>query len=243
MKIIFSPSKEMNKKMNFEKECLSKLNTDASYKTEATYLNSQISQLSASELQQKFKIKDLVLDNFLLNIKEFGLGKCKPAIEAYSGLSFRQLELNNYNFENWEYIKNNVMILSALYGVNRGTDLIEKHRLDFTIKLLENTTLYSYWSDKINTEFEEVDFILNLASEEYSKMINRKIFNVIDVFFYENLDFKIISANAKKSRGQMLNFMIKNEVKDIGSIKTIKEFPYEFNEELSTETKLIFIKK
>ncbi len=238
MKIIFSPSKEMNFKG--EPNLCNSSDIDLSNKFNEIY--KKLVDLSKEEVGKKFKIKELMLDEFMKDLQEFHSLPEKKSIEAYSGLAFRQLKIDEYIQENWNYIQEKVFILSAFYGITCGTCKIKKHRLDFSIKLFEDVSLYKFWSEYVNSFFSENETIINLASSEYSKLIDKKRVDFINIDFYENKELKQISANSKKARGEMLNLLIKNQIENIEVIKTLKLKEYSYNRELSSNNNLVFIK-
>ena len=238
MKIIFSPSKEMNFKG--EPNLCNSSDIDLSNKFNEIY--KKLVNLSKEEVRKKFKIKELMLDEFMKDLQEFHNLLEKRSIEAYSGLAFRQLKIDEYIQENWNYIQEKVFILSAFYGITCGTCKIKKHRLDFSIKLFEDVSLYKFWSEYVNSFFSENETIINLASSEYSKLIDKKRVDFINIDFYENKELKQISANSKKARGEMLNLLIKNQIENIEVIKTLKLKEYSYNRELSSNNNLVFIK-
>mgnify|MGYP000093046575 FL=1 len=238
MKIIFSPSKEMNFKG--EPNLCNSSDIDLLNKFNGIY--KKLVDLSKEEVGKKFKIKELMLDEFMKDLQEFHSLPEKKSIEAYSGLAFRQLKIDEYIQENWNYIQEKVFILSAFYGITCGTCKIKKHRLDFSIKLFEDVSLYKFWSEYVNSFFSENETIINLASSEYSKLIDKKRVDFINIDFYENKELKQISANSKKARGEMLNLLIKNQIENIEVIKTLKLKEYSYNRELSSNNNLVFIK-
>lgn len=238
MKIIFSPSKEMN----FKGEPNLCNSSDIDLLNRFNKIYKKLVDLSAEEVGKKFKIKDLILDEFMRNLQEFHNLSEKKSIEAYSGLAFRQLKIDEYTQKNWNYIQEKVFILSAFYGITCGTCKIKKHRLDFSIKLFDDTSLYRFWSEYVNSFFAENETIINLASSEYSKLIDKKRVDFINIDFYENKELKQISANSKKARGEMLNLLIKNQIENIEVIKTLKLKEYSYNRELSSGNNLVFVK-
>lgn len=238
MKIIFSPSKEMNFKG--ETNLCNSSDIDLSNKFNEIY--KKLVDLSKEEVGKKFKIKDLMLDKFMKDLQEFHNLPEKRSIEAYSGLAFRQLKIDEYIQKNWNYIQEKVFILSAFYGITCGTCKIKKHRLDFSIKLFEDVSLYKFWSEYINSFFSENETIINLASSEYSKLIDKKRVDFINIDFYENKELKQISANSKKARGEMLNLLISNQIENVEHIKNLKLKEYSYNRELSSNNNLVFIK-
>ena len=90
--------------------------------------------------------------------------------------------------------------------------------------------------------------ILNLASKEYSKCIE-KYLGENDLFvtcvFGEEIDGKVVQKGtlAKMARGEMVRFLAENEIDSLEGVKNFHGLGYEFSEELSGEKEYIFIKK
>lgn len=236
MKIIFSPSKEMRLKNQYLE------GTKPNFEIETLKIYEKIIQLKEEEITNKFKLKNEKLVEFSENMRNYNKQKEEIAISIYNGLSFRQLKLDTYTIDNWEYIKENVYILSAFYGINKGTDLIKEHRLDFSIKIFDEMSLYKFWSHKIMSFFKDEEIVINLASKEYRKLIDEMKVHIIDIEFYEDENYKQISANSKKARGEMLNSIILNKITKAEGIKKIKMKDYNYREDLSTEKKIVFMK-
>ena len=114
-----------------------------------------------------------------------------------------------------------------------------------TINILEES-MYKFWSKDINNFLENysTEILINLASKEFSKILDYKKFKVIDIEFRQKIDEKLknISTEGKKARGMMLNYMTLNSIEDIEKIKKFSEDGYRFSPENSTENKLFFIK-
>jgi hypothetical protein len=68
---------------------------------------------------------------------------------------------------------------------------------------------------------------------------------MINIEFYEEsdeLELKVVSYNAKKCRGKMLDFLIKNQIEDLDLIKEFSYENYIYSENLSKPDNLIFIR-
>ena len=136
-----------------------------------------------------------------------------------------------------------------MYGVLNPFDNIKKYRLDMTMKISENS-LYSFWSEKVTVYINELllqdneKILLNLASDEYSKIINKKSLNfkmiTIDFKEFKNGKYSSISSFSKQGRGMLLNYLIKNQITNIEDIKKFSKEGYSFNSELSNENTIIF---
>ena len=109
--------------------------------------------------------------------------------------------------------------------------------------------LYSFWDGIITAELnallKEPDAVLlNLASNEYFKAINQKNIRariVTPVFMdYKTDKYKIISFFAKRARGLMSSFIIKNQITGVDGIKDFDSAGYAFNEGMSEGDKWVF---
>ena len=145
-------------------------------------------------------------------------------------------------------MKNNLLILSALYGVSLAFDLLKKYRLDMTMSIIDKG-LYNFWKKDINDYISNIlskdEVLLNLASGEFSKLIDNKKISMINIDFKEEKDgaYKSVSTYSKKARGQFLNYLIKNQIANLEDIKKIKLDGYSLNKDLSDEKNLIFTRK
>ena len=177
-------------------------------------------------------------NEILKNVPEVLVSKdyCK-AFYMYDGMCYKNIKREEFDECDLEYIKEHLIIISALYGVLKPFDLINPYRLDFLMKT-KMGNLYNFWKDDIAKKIlKDTDFIVNLASEEFSKTVKKYISeNQID----EKL--KKHSTISKKARGMMLNFMTKNKIENIEDIKKFDKDGYEFAKEMSLENKFVFVK-
>ncbi|XMB86489.1 YaaA family protein [Mycoplasmatota bacterium WC44] len=226
MKIIVSPSKTMQFK-NTDINGIEPMFLD---RTES--IIKILKGLSKEELGKLYKIKGDMLNNVFSNINNFDSLDENIAINAYTGLVFKGLEINNYNESDWNYLNNKVIILSAFYGLLTPSTLIKQYRLDFNCM----KDLYSLWKD-VGDYIDEP--IVNLASNEFSKMIDRDMIN-IGFREFKDGNYKNLATYSKQARGVMLNYLIKNSIEDVNNIKLFCENNYSFNNELSDEKNFIF---
>lgn len=208
-----------------------------------------LQSFSKEEIAEIMKIKGKLLEETFENIRNFDSLKEISAFSLYNGVSFKNLELEKYDKSNVEYAENTLLILSAFYGVLHPSDSVKNYRLDMTMKL-SSSSLYSFWNREVTDYIscllknDSDKTLINLASGEYSKMIERKSFpyKIIDIDFKENKNgkFQSISSFAKQGRGSMLNYLIKNRINDAEKIKEFSELGYSINNELSDKDKFIF---
>ena len=240
MKIIISPSKTQNH------EAKEKINyNDFLFSKETINLYHILQKLSKKDLSTTLKINNDLLDktysDFKLDIKDKPLLK---AIDCYKGVVFEQLETETYTSREKEYMNDNLVILSAMYGALSSEKAIFPYRLDMTVKI-NDINLYKYWQNHIDYFFAEEKLIINLASKEFSRMIKNKNLTFINIEFYEKTKegkLKVVSYNAKKCRGAMVNYLIKNVVEDLEEIKKFTFDGYQYNQEISDEFNFKFIR-
>ena len=246
MKIIFSPSKEMREENIFKNKEIEF--TESKFKDKTNILINTLKEKSISEIENIMKLKGELLNDTYKDIQDYENLKYIPAISLYYGVSFKELELEDYSEKSLKYLQNNLLILSAFYGISLPFDLIKKHRLDMTISIIDKG-LYNFWKKDINEYISNIlgsdEVLLNLASSEFSKLIDNKKTPMINLDFKEEKDrtYKSISTYSKKARGQFLNYLIKNQVSNIENIKKMELNGYSLNEELSDKKNFIFTRK
>ena len=246
MKIIFSPSKEMREENIFENKKIEF--TEPKFKDKTNILIGILKEKSLSEIENIMKLKGELLNKTYKDIQDYDKLKFIPAISMYYGVSFKELNLQDYSEKSLKYLKNNLLILSALYGVSLAFDLVKKYRLDMTMSIIDKG-LYNFWKKDINDYISNIlvkdEILLNLASGEFSKMIDNKKISMINIDFKEEKDgiYKSVSTYSKKARGQFLNYLVKNEIDNLEDIKKIKLEGYSLNNTLSDEKNFIFTRK
>lgn len=174
------------------------------------------------------------------------------AIYAFRGEVYNGLDIDSFSEEEIKYTNEHLRILSGLYGVLKPLDVILAYRLEMGTKLHigDFNNLYKFWGDIITKTINKdlkannESVLINLASEEYFKSINTKILkaNIITPVFKEdkNGNYKVISIFAKKARGLMSSFIMKNRIVDPNNIKHFDSERYNYNDNLSTESHFVF---
>lgn len=249
MYIIISPSKSLN----FGKLERDVEKTKIQFTKEAFEISSVLKKYSPKELSSLMNISDnLSMLNWRRNqeYKEFfDDNKSKQAIFAFTGAVYSEIDIYSLNDVQINYLQANLRILSGQYGMLKPLDKIMPYRLEMGIKLKVNNckNLYEYWREIITKEINkhESDFIVNLASNEYFKVINKKDLNakVITPIFkdYKKGKLKTIAIFAKKARGMMVKYMAENKITN--NINKLKEFNgggYRFDENISSDTTFVF---
>lgn len=240
MKIIFSPSKTMKyKNIDF------KNSKNIEFTNHTKTLIEKLKTFTLEDIATIFKLKGKLLEETYDNIQNFETLSEYEALALYEGVTFRQLKIEKFTDKEIEYLNKNLFIFSALYGAISPNTKIKPYRLDMTINILDES-MYKFWNKDINNYLEKysTEVFINLASKEFSKILDYKKYNVIDIEFRQNIDGKLknISTEGKKARGMMLNYMTLNSIENIEKIKEFSEDGYKFSPENSTDNKLFFIK-
>jgi cytoplasmic iron level regulating protein YaaA (DUF328/UPF0246 family) len=249
---ILSPAKSLD----FEKQ-VNLRKTQRRFKEETSQLIEVLKTKSEQEVGELMNISDKLAQ---LNVERYDNftkkdpKHAKQAILAFQGDVYQGMEAEDFTQEEHDYAQQHIRILSGLYGLLRPLDLIQPYRLEMGTKLAtdKGNNLYEFWGDKI-TDLLKKDLrsqgdktLVNLASNEYFKSINKKElskdFNIIDVEFkdFKNGKYKIISFFAKKARGLMARYIVKNQIERVEDLKGFDLDAYSFDEKDSTDSKLSF---
>lgn len=194
------------------------------------------------------KLAKLNYDRFQDFSTPFDFNNAKQALLAFKGDVYNGIDAPNLSKKDLIFAQDNLRMLSGLYGVIRPLDLIAPYRLEMGTKL-KNTkgkNLYEFWGDKISKLLneDEPEVIINLASNEYFKGIDQKALKakIINIVFkeFKGDKYKIIGIYAKRARGLMVQFMIKNRIKNPQDLKAFKLEDYRYQEDMSDSTTWVF---
>ena len=177
----------------------------------------------------------------------------KQAIFVFKGDVYQGLDIDSFGKKDLEYSQNHLRLLSGLYGLLRPLDIIEPYRLEMGTKLKTNKgkNLYEFWGQEICNEIIKdlkslkSNTIINLASNEYFDSVKdiKNSANVISPVFkdFSKGKYKIISFYAKKARGLMTAWILKNKVKD-NELKNFNVDGYYFAKDESTKNSPVFLR-
>jgi cytoplasmic iron level regulating protein YaaA (DUF328/UPF0246 family) len=153
------------------------------------------------------------------------------------------------------WAQDHVAILSGLYGVLRPLDWMQPYRLEMgtALQTPKGTSLYQFWGSQIaehlNTRLSEnkEPTIVNLASQEYFKAVDRKTLNarIVECVFedYKGGKYKIISFFAKRARGLMARYAIENRVTQVKGLEGFDLEGYAFDAKASDTDRKVFRRK
>lgn len=230
--------------------------SEARLLTDTSQLIKILHKKSSKKLQDLMHISKSIADENVNRYQQFELNhnreNSKPAILAFDGDVYKGLDKDNLTDEDLLFAQDHVRILSGLYGLLRAKDLIQPYRLEMGTKLKNRRgkNLYEFWGNRItkmlNEDLEEsgTDLIVNLASQEYFKSIKKKDLKgrllTINFKEYKGDDLKFISFNAKRARGFMTQYIVKNRITSAEDMKGFNMENYAYSEDHSTENEWIF---
>ena len=253
MLMLVSPAKTLD----YETECPVKDFSEAELLDYSQRLIDEIKLLSPQDVASLMSLSDQLAHLNVLRFqqwqKPFNLENARQAIYAFKGDVYTGLDAYSLTSKEMVYAQQHLRILSGLYGLLRPLDLMQPYRLEMGTKFANSSgkNLYEFWgdviTDQINSLTEADDIILNLASNEYFKAVNQKKTkgNVITPVFKDqkNGQFKIISFYAKKARGMMAAYVIKNQIDSIDGVKGFDVAGYQFKPEMSKKNELVFTRE
>jgi uncharacterized protein len=185
----------------------------------------------------------------------FTANNSKQAILAFNGDVYEGLDAKSLKAADLQWAQSHVASLSGLYGLLRPLDWMQPYRLEMGTALsnASGNNLYQFWGDTIaqhlNTQLadEKSPVIVNLASQEYFKAVDRKTLKlrVVECVFEEhkNEQYKVISFFTKRARGLMARYAIQKRIKDVRKLEAFSSEGYAFHESLSTPDRLVFRRK
>lgn len=252
MKVILSPAKKLNDQV----ESFDFVPTEIKYASKAQKLVSKLKRKSAKQIGELMHISpalsDLNHERFQKWHYPFDQKEVKPAAFAFDGEAYTGLDVRSFSAAELGYAQENLVILSGLYGMLRPLDNIMPYRLEMGTRLHYSDqikNLYAYWGDQLAKDLQarmaKDEVLVNVASNEYSKVLNLKKLDrrVVTPVFKEQKgdDFKVLMVYAKKARGMMSQFVIKNQIDQVEDLKAFEMEGYRFNPELSQqEDELVF---
>lgn len=245
MKIIISPAKKMR-----DAGDIMEAKNLPEYLDRAENLKEWIQKLSYEEKKQLWKCNDKIAEQNELRFREMSLREhLTPALLSYDGIQYQYMAPAVFLDGQNDYVEEHLRILSGFYGVLRPFDGVTPYRLEMQSKAAVNgcKDLYDYWGDSLyKAILDESRLIINLASKEYSKCIEKYLTpedRFITCIFGEEENGKIVQKGvyAKMARGKMVRYMASVNAETEDAIKGFNWSGYSFSEELSKENEFIFI--
>jgi cytoplasmic iron level regulating protein YaaA (DUF328/UPF0246 family) len=238
MKIIISPAKKLNLENHSAQKPM-----QFSFLKDASILINLLKTKSVAEVKKLMGLSDNLAQLNWERFQQWEMSNCKtyPAIFMFDGDVYQGIKAEIFNADQMQFAQKNLRILSGLYGLLKPLDRILPYRLEMGTKLknANGPHLYDFWTDKISkvllSDMVKEEVLINLASNEYSKALQMHNFpsKIITPIFkdYKNGKLKVISFFAKKARGEMVNFIVKNKISNPAELKLFVNNGYAFSEE------------
>ncbi|MGQ9424755.1 peroxide stress protein YaaA [Gilvimarinus sp. F26214L] len=255
MLIVISPAKTLD----YETPPVTDLHTTPEFIPESKKLIKALRELAPQDISKLMGISDklgtLNYDRFHNWKPTFTEKNSKQAILAFKGDVYTGLEADTFKAADFNFAQKHLRILSGLYGLLRPLDLMQPYRLEMGTKFRvgEAKDLYSFWGSKITEKLNEdlkavkSHLLVNLASNEYFKAVQpRKLeADLVSPVYkdWKNGQYKIISFYAKKARGMMSAFIIRNRITEADDLKDFDWDGYAFAPKLSKPGEPVFTRK
>ncbi len=255
MLLVISPAKNLD----YDTPATTERYTQPQHLDHAGQLIQQLRDYSVQDIAELMKLSDKLS---ALNVaryeswsQPFTTDNAKQAVLAFNGDVYSGLNAEDFSDDELTFAQQHLRILSGLYGVLKPLDLMQPYRLEMGTKLPNSRgkDLYAFWgsvvTDDLNTAMAETDqpVLINLASNEYFKSVKPKELNarlITPVFKdWKNGQYKIISFYAKKARGLMCRYAIKNQISDAEQLKNFDLDGYQYDASLSKDDTWVFTRK
>ena len=251
MKVLLSPAKAIDITKRIDTETC----TEPVFIDEAQGLIKKLAKLSAKKIGSMMK-----LSKDLSNLNQERYQKWSPdstlnqnnghVVAIFNGEAYRGFDAETLSTKELDVAQSTVRILSGVYGILKPLDVISPYRLEMGTSWAvtpSKSNLYKFWSTKLadflNAENED-DIIINVASNEYFKAVDKKTLKgrVITPVFKDlkNGEYKTIMVFAKKARGMMARYIVKNSISDPENIKSFDYAGYRYDENMSAENEWVF---
>lgn len=252
MIITLSPSKGQD----FDTPTPSKIYTLPDQLDDSQLLINEAKKLDMESVRELMDVSENISN---LNVQRFqdwqlpfNTDNAKAALFAFKGDVYSGIEKDQYSDGDLEYAQEHLRILSGLYGALRPMDLIQPYRLEMKTRL-ENPrgeNLYQFWGERITEKLNETlkqqkeKTLINLASNEYYKSVKPKLIDgrILNISFKEVKEGKsrILAVYAKKARGMMADFILRNRIEHAEDVKDFGTADYKFSVDESTENNWVF---
>lgn len=258
MLIVVSPAKALD----FESPLATRKFTVPTMMDEARQLVSIMSRQSPDDLSALMSISPALAE---LNFERFqdwepptSPNPARPAVLAFNGDTYQGLDApGSFDERDFTHAQKVLRILSGLHGVLRPLDLIRPYRLEMGSKVQHGRggDLYSFWGDKVTDQLNRdltkspgAGALVNLASNEYFGAVQPERIEgrVISPTFLDakgDGEFKIVSFFAKRARGAMAGWIVRERITSISALSEFGADGYVFAPDRSTADRPVFVRR
>lgn len=245
MKIILSPAKKMNENVDFPEVMGLPVFMG---QTEEIFM--WLKSKPYEQLKDLWKCNDKIAAQNFERLESMNLREnLTPAILSYEGIAYQYMAPAVFEDSQLTYVQEHLRILSAFYGVLKPMDGVKPYRLEMQAKAGVSgcKDLYAFWGDRLYKEVsDESGIIINLASKEYSKCIEKYLLPgdiYITCVFGEVAGNRFVTKGtyAKMARGEMVRYMAENQIEEPQDLKYFDRLKYKYRDDMSSENKYVFI--
>ena len=207
-----------------------------------------LAALSLEELASLYKISEERASEEEQRIQALlsGSASTYPALRLFDGLMYRNIRRTDWTEAEEAYVKEHLLITSALYGVIPALATIAPHRLDFLMKLkVQGKSLKAFWKASYDQALQDEDLIISLLSSEFETVSSKEIQDRMVTFKFleeKNGQLKVHSTISKKARGAFVTALLEKQVTTVEDLKQLTFNGFAYQSELSTEKQLVFVK-
>ena len=254
MLAIISPAKALD----FDSRAPTRKFTAPAFLNDSAELIRELRELAPQDLSNLMGISSglaqLNYDRYAAWGEPFSRRNAKQAMFAFNGDVYMGLKSAEFSARDLTWAQRHLRILSGLHGFLKPLDLIQPYRLEMGTRLRTERggDLYDFWRDKVTAALNEaVDaqrqpILVNLASNEYFNVLDpaRIDARIITPTFKDlrNGRYKFISFFAKKARGLMAAYLIKNRVSTLKALKAFDWQGYRFSKAESSADRWAFLR-
>ena len=252
MLFLISPAKALD----YETPPHVKTHTQPLFVENATELIAVMREKSPQQIAELMGLSDalsgLNAARYQAWVPKFTAKNSKQAVLAFDGDVYGGLDAKTLSEAELDWLQDHLCILSGLYGVLRPLDWMQPYRLEMGTRVVtpRGKNLYQFWGTQIadylnqRAAAEKTPVVVNLASEEYFKAVDRRVLlpRVVTCVFEERKadGYKIVSFFAKRARGLMARYAVKHRVMRVEQLKNFAEEGYRFAPSVSEPDRLVF---
>ena len=213
-------------------------------------LKSTLQSMSSKELQALWKCNDAIANLNVERLEQMDLRRnLTPAILSYEGIQYRYMAPGVMETPHLDYLRKHLRILSGFYGLLRPFDGVTPYRLEMQAKLAVDgcRDLYQFWGDHLARQLAlETDFVLNLASKEYSRAVAvylPKNVRFVTCVFGEWKDGKVVEkgTKCKMARGQIVRWLAENQIQNPDELRRFDQLGYQFCRSVSEGNRTVLL--
>lgn len=229
------------------------------FSDEAKSVVNKLAKLSKSKLMELMNINEALAKVNFHRYKNFHsqptVQESTAALHAFHGEVYWGIESETMDLDDILFANDALRILSGMYGYLKPMDRIQPYRLEMGTKISigRRPDLYAYWSQLITShvlselEAHSCPEVVNLASEEYSRVIDQKNLPspMINIEFKERREGKLrsIQTYMKRARGNMARQIVQKKIANPEDLKMLDVNGYQYSSDWSNEYNWLFIKE